>query len=197
MSKTAGAQIKALDVGNLLDYKKKDGVKEAEAVEAKKEEKAKVKTTSTKVQQAEAKEQEKTTVKSRPTKVQQAEAKKEENKGAFITTKAINQAIESPYKQINDIKESEDKRMVSVDQYKSEQAVSISDVKSKQESDKYNFEQGFKNMTNDIENAMSKITFQSPDVNIYNNATYTATGGQLESIIKTSPVGESSRMFGG
>jgi hypothetical protein len=37
MTKTAGEQIKSLDVGNLLDYKKKDGIKEAEALEAKKE----------------------------------------------------------------------------------------------------------------------------------------------------------------
>jgi hypothetical protein len=162
MAEGAGAQIKALDVGNLVGYKKKD-----------------------EVEQAEAEKEKKLAVKEKQTKIQTTQAEKLKNKVSSIPTLPTN-TIEP---------ENLTAKTSPIDQYKSQQVESISDIKSKKESEQYNFAEGFKSITSGLENAMAKLSSPKVNINVENNATYRATGGEVATLISTSGGYESSRMF--
>jgi len=162
MAEGAGAQIKALDVGNLVGYKKKE-----------------------RVEQAKAEKEKKLSVKEKQTKIQTTQAEKLKNKVSSIPTLPINTIDKQDLMASN----------YPIDQYKSQQIESISDIKSKKESEQYNFAEGFKSITIGLENAMAKLAAPEVNINVENNATYRATGGEVATLISTSGGYESSRMF--
>jgi hypothetical protein len=120
MTEGAGAQIKALDVGNLVGYKKKEGAESAQANEASKAEKRVAVT--------------------KPEKIQQAQADK----------RVQQMYDQNQYQRINDIQQQPSSTKTSqVDQYNTQQ-LSISDTKSKSQTNQYNYKEDFKLLNENI-----------------------------------------------
>jgi hypothetical protein len=180
MTEGAGAQIKALDVGNLVGYKKKEGAEAAQVNEAAKTEKRTAIAKSEKIQQTEAAKVEKLIAKAKPEKIQPAQATRQ------------SQPAYDPgqYQRINDIQQQPllDKTS-QVDQYNTQQ-VSISDTKSKSQTNQYNYKEDFKLLNENI----TKMAPKPANILIQNNATG-PTAPQIATTIDMFGGYESSRFF--